>query len=201
VVEEVEMDWKRADILRAAWVHFGAIFAAASSAEAGDRFDLLMPYTRAFIEEAEAAARETSYVEGLVIEAQIYAELGALFERYDVLLCPTAGIPALLAGDDYTETTVTVDGVELGHYLEAVLTPAFNITNRCPVLAVPSGRASNGLPTGVQIVGPTYDDERGFRVGAVLERVRPWFGDPSWRPPIRPSSRATEDERESEPRG
>jgi Asp-tRNA(Asn)/Glu-tRNA(Gln) amidotransferase A subunit family amidase len=122
----------------------------------------------------------------LMIEAEIYAELGALFEQYDVLVCPTAGIPALLAGEDYTETIVTVDGVELGHYLEAVLTPAFNITNRCPVLAVPSGRASNGVPTGVQIVGPTYDDEKVFRVGAALERVRPWFGDPSWRPPIRP---------------
>jgi len=186
VVEEVELGWSRAAIMRAAWVHFGAIFAAASRAEAGERFDLLMPYTQAFIEESEAAAQQTSYAEGLMIEAEIYAELGALLERYAVLVCPTAGIPALLAGDDYTQTAVTVDGVKLRHYMEAVLTPAFNITNRCPVLAVPSGRASNGVPTGVQIVGPTYDDERVLRVGAALEQVRPWFGDPSWRPPIQP---------------
>jgi Asp-tRNA(Asn)/Glu-tRNA(Gln) amidotransferase A subunit family amidase len=184
IVEEVELGWNRADILRAAWVHYGAIFAAASRDEAGERFDLLMPYTRAFIEESEAVAQETSYVEGLMIEAEIYAELGALLERYDVLICPTTAVPALIAGDDYTKTTMIVDGVELSHYLEAVLTPAFNIANRCPVLAVPSGRASNGVPTGVQIIGRTFDDERVFRVGMALERVRPWFGDPAWRPQI-----------------
>jgi Asp-tRNA(Asn)/Glu-tRNA(Gln) amidotransferase A subunit family amidase len=79
---------------------------------------------------------------------------------------------------------VTVDGVELGHYMETLLTPAFNIANRCPVLTVPSGRASNGVPTGVQIVGRTFDDERVFRVGMALEQVRPWFEDPAWRPQI-----------------
>jgi Asp-tRNA(Asn)/Glu-tRNA(Gln) amidotransferase A subunit family amidase len=184
IVEEVELGWNRADILRAAWVHYGAIFAAVSRDEAGEHFDLLMPYTRAFIEESEAAAQETTYVEGLMIEAEIYAKLGALLERYDVLVCPTTAVPALIAGDDYTSTTVTVDGVELGHYMETLLTPAFNIANRCPVLTVPSGRASNGVPTGVQIVGRTFDDERVFRVGMALEQVRPWFEDPAWRPQI-----------------
>jgi Asp-tRNA(Asn)/Glu-tRNA(Gln) amidotransferase A subunit family amidase len=41
---------------------------------------------------------------------------------------------------------------------------------------VPSGVASNGVPTGVQIVGRTYDDVSAFRIGAALERVRPWAG-------------------------
>lgn len=183
-VEEVALGWRRADVIRAVMVHFGAIFAPAIRHEVGDRFDLLMPYTRAFIEDSEAAVQETSYAEGLMVEAEIYAELGALLEGYDVLVCPTAGVPALVAGDDYTETVLTVGGVPLGNYFEAILTPPFNIANRCPVLAVPSGRASNGVPTGVQIVGPTYDDEKVFRVGAALEQVRPWFGDLSWRPSL-----------------
>ncbi len=184
VVAEVELGWRRAAILRAAWVHFGAIFAAASRDAAGDRFDLLMPYTRAFIEKSEAAAQETGYAEGLMIEAEIYAELGALLERYEVLVCPTSAVPALVAGDDYTDTTLSVDGVPLDDYIETLLTVPFNIANRCPVLSVPSGRAENGVPTGVQIVGATYDDERVFRAGAALERARPWSDDPSWRPPI-----------------
>jgi aspartyl-tRNA(Asn)/glutamyl-tRNA(Gln) amidotransferase subunit A len=44
------------------------------------------------------------------------------------------------------------------------------------VLAVPSGFAPNGVPTGIQIVGKTYDDEAVFRAGAAYERVRPWSG-------------------------
>jgi aspartyl-tRNA(Asn)/glutamyl-tRNA(Gln) amidotransferase subunit A len=54
------------------------------------------------------------------------------------------------------------------------MTTPFNVLSPCPVLAVPSGTASNGVPTGVQIVGRTYDDAAAFRVGAALERVRPW---------------------------
>jgi Asp-tRNA(Asn)/Glu-tRNA(Gln) amidotransferase A subunit family amidase len=40
------------------------------------------------------------------------------------------------------------------------------------------------VPTGVQIVGPTYEEEVVFRIAAALERVRPWFSDPAWRPPL-----------------
>ena len=56
--------------------------------------------------------------------------------------------------------------------------------SRCPVLAVPSGFADNGVPTGVQIVGRTYDDETVFRVGAALEQVQPWFDTPARRPAL-----------------
>jgi len=183
-VEEVKLGWTRAEIMRAAWIHFATIFAPVLRAEVSERMDDIMPYSRQFIEQAEEISREATFADGLVIEGNLYSELGPLLERYDVLVCPTTAIPALRAGDDYTETTVVVDGVELGEYMEAVMTPPFNIASRCPVLAVPSGRAENGVPTGVQIVGPTYDDEKVFRVAAALERVRPWFEAPSWRPPL-----------------
>jgi Asp-tRNA(Asn)/Glu-tRNA(Gln) amidotransferase A subunit family amidase len=54
------------------------------------------------------------------------------------------------------------------------MTTPFNVLSPCPVLAVPSGTASNGVPTGVQIVSRTFDDVTAFRIGAALERVRPW---------------------------
>jgi Asp-tRNA(Asn)/Glu-tRNA(Gln) amidotransferase A subunit family amidase len=50
----------------------------------------------------------------------------------------------------------------------------FNVMSRCPVLSVPSGFADNGVPTGVQIAGRTYEDEIVFRLGAAVERERPW---------------------------
>jgi aspartyl-tRNA(Asn)/glutamyl-tRNA(Gln) amidotransferase subunit A len=183
-VKEVELGWKRADILRASWAHFATIFAPAIRHEYADRLDLLMPYTRDFIEISERIAQDTSYLEGLEIEADIYAELGALLEEHDVLVCPTSGVPALEAGEDYIGTPLVVNDEELGDYMEVILTPVFNIASRCPVLAAPSGRADNGVPTGIQIVGPTYDDEKVFRVAAALEQVRPWFSDLTWRPPL-----------------
>jgi Asp-tRNA(Asn)/Glu-tRNA(Gln) amidotransferase A subunit family amidase len=56
----------------------------------------------------------------------------------------------------------------------------FNVMSRCPVLSVPSGFAGNAVPTGLSIAGRTYDDETVFRLGAALERERPW----DRRPPL-----------------
>jgi aspartyl-tRNA(Asn)/glutamyl-tRNA(Gln) amidotransferase subunit A len=184
VVEEVDLKWKRSDIGRASMAHYGAIFGAAVGYGAGEDLDLLMPYTRAFLEDALAASQDVSYLESLDIEGRVYAELGPILEQYDALVCPTSAVPGLLAGEDYVETKVVVEGVTLDSYFDTMLTVPFNIASRCPVLAVPSGQANEGLPTGIQIVGPTYDDERVFRVAAALEKVRPWFGDPAWRPSL-----------------
>jgi aspartyl-tRNA(Asn)/glutamyl-tRNA(Gln) amidotransferase subunit A len=68
---------------------------------------------------------------------------------------------------------MTVDGRHLDHYWEGHLTSPFNICNRCPVLAVPSGVARDGVPTGLQIVGHPYDEASVFRVGAAVELVHP----------------------------
>jgi aspartyl-tRNA(Asn)/glutamyl-tRNA(Gln) amidotransferase subunit A len=50
------------------------------------------------------------------------------------------------------------------------------------VLSVPSGRASNGLPTGVQIVGRPYDDATVFRIGAAAEAELALWTSPDWWP-------------------
>jgi Asp-tRNA(Asn)/Glu-tRNA(Gln) amidotransferase A subunit family amidase len=55
-----------------------------------------------------------------------------------------------------------------------LLTAVFNVCSRSPVLSVPSGRSGEGVPTGIQIAARPYDDVSAFRIGAALERVRPW---------------------------
>ena len=64
------------------------------------------------------------------------------------------------------------------------MTIPFNVVGRVPVLSVPSGIAPNGVPTGVQVVGRTYDDATVFRLGAALESVLPRWADESWRPTL-----------------
>jgi Asp-tRNA(Asn)/Glu-tRNA(Gln) amidotransferase A subunit family amidase len=67
-----------------------------------------------------------------------------------------------------------VDGVERDSFHDIHLSEAFNISNRCPVLAVPAGRAVSGVPIGVQIVAGGYDDATAFAVGLAVEQARPW---------------------------
>ena len=82
------------------------------------------------------------------------------------------GIPA---GDSFLGQ-LTPNGGPNDRQFSVMMTTPFNILSPCPVLAVPSGIGSNGVPTGVQIVGRTYSDVDVFRIGAALERVRPWTG-------------------------
>jgi amidase len=46
------------------------------------------------------------------------------------------------------------------------MTYPFNMLSRCPVLSIPTGRATNGVPTGMQLVGPAYEDIVVFQAAA-----------------------------------
>ena len=41
----------------------------------------------------------------------------------------------------------------------------------CPVLALPCGFTSDGLPVGVQVIGPPRSESRLFAIGAFLEQL------------------------------
>ncbi len=182
VVEEVELPWTRRRLEEIAWTHFGAIFGASVGVMAGDQAELLMPYTREFARQAaEAIGEPAAYAAGLMAEAEVYAPLGQLLTTHDALICPTFAAKGLVAGEDYAETTLAIGGQELG-WADAMMTMPFNIIGRAPVLSVPSGRTATGLPTGVQVVGRTYDDGMVFRVGASIEASLGVWADPAWRP-------------------
>jgi len=73
---------------------------------------------------------------------------------------------------------VSVDG------LAVLMTLPFNISSRCPVLSIPSGLSREGVPTGLSVVGRTYDDVTAFRVAAAHERLLPWLDAPDRRPDL-----------------
>jgi Asp-tRNA(Asn)/Glu-tRNA(Gln) amidotransferase A subunit family amidase len=185
VVEEVDVGLKRADVDRAAIIHFSAIFGPMVADEVERHGELLTPYARHFAARYGPADAPGTFVEGLQLEAAIHDRVSPLLERYDALVCPTSGVSALVAGEDYIERPLIVAGQEVDPMVDTIMTVPFNILSRCPVLAVPSGWATNGVPPGVQIVGRTYDDLTVFRIGAALERVRPWgYQDPEHLPPV-----------------
>jgi Asp-tRNA(Asn)/Glu-tRNA(Gln) amidotransferase A subunit family amidase len=52
-------------------------------------------------------------------------------------------------------------------------------------MAVPSGFASNGIPTGIQIVGRTFDDLSVFQAAHDYEaELGGWFQNPTGRPSL-----------------
>ena len=179
-VTEVSLPWKLDDIIRAARIHFGMIFGPSIRPLYEESGDDLTSYARAFVAESDEIAKEDFYA-GLELEATLYAPLGELLEEYDALICPTFAVPALPAEWDHGDLA---EGRSDGHWMDVMMTLPFNIASRCPVLSIPSGRAANGVPTGVSVVGRTYDDVTAFRVAAAHEERYPWYTDPAHQPEI-----------------
>ena len=100
------------------------------------------------------------YLAADVTTGRMYDSLAEVMSRYDALICPTMGaIGAVAEGERDSMAVLRNDA----------LTYPFNLLSRHPVLSVPSGIASNGIPTGVQVVGRTFDETTVFRIGAAVE--------------------------------
>jgi aspartyl-tRNA(Asn)/glutamyl-tRNA(Gln) amidotransferase subunit A len=182
VVEEVSLPWDIETIGRAARIHYGMIFGPSIRRIFEEHADELSSYTRTFYEESQDIGKD-DLVEGLELEARIYAPLGEVLERYDALLCPTFGIPAYPADHDNGDP-VEIEGTVHEDWIETLMTVPFNIASRCPVVSVPSGVARTGVPTGLSVVGRTYDDVPAFRIAAAHEARFPWFDAPKRRPAL-----------------
>ena len=176
VVDEVTLPWQREQVVETSLAHFRAIMGSAIADVVAAHPDLVMPYSRKFAEEAAAGP---AYDVGLFAEAELYRPLGSLLEEYDALLCPTMATQGI-AADAVGDELVDIGGAQVP-WIESMMTLPFNVVGRVPVLALPSGRAPNGVPTGVQVVGRTYDDATVFRIGAALEQALAlWTADDWW---------------------
>jgi aspartyl-tRNA(Asn)/glutamyl-tRNA(Gln) amidotransferase subunit A len=178
-IQEAVLPWTMDRFWQAARAHFGGIFGPGIGEIEADYGDALNDYTRDFVATMKT---DMTFYQGLVEETALWDPLGRLFEEIDVLLCPTIATAGLEAGNPYIDEPVMLGGQALPHHIVAMMTVPFNVFSRCPVLAVPSGRAGNGVPTGVQVVGRTYEDVSAFQVAAAIEAAGFGFGSSDWRP-------------------
>ncbi|HEV3348851.1 MAG TPA: amidase family protein [Methylomirabilota bacterium] len=126
-------------------------------------------------ESIERGARWTAvdWVNALGQRTAMYRRVNALLRRFDVLLSPTLSRPALAVDHDAFQS-ITIGGEEAGSIRGAwypYLWP-FNLSGH-PALSLPCGVAADGLPIGLQIVGPWYGDRRVLALAGHLERERP----------------------------
>lgn len=171
----VTLPWTTERITATTFAHFGHILGPAMAQLTAGTESELAAYTRQFIADAGRAASGVSLPESMALDAQLQQELATAMTGLDALLAPTQGIEMLDAAGDYLAGVRVLDSsglaVQLGHYWEAHLTSPFNVANRCPVLAVPSGMSSVGVPTSVQVVGHPWDEAMVFEIGAIIEQV------------------------------
>ena len=101
------------------------------------------------------------YGQAQKVRTIIRREHDALFERYDVLLSATSPTVAFRLGEK------TANPIAM--YLSDVLTIPSNLAGM-PGLSIPCG-LSDGLPVGLQLIGPQFSENVLFRTGHTLEQA------------------------------
>src|SRR6266498_3747767 len=104
---------------------------------------------------------EAYYGQAQKVRTIIRDEFRAAFERFDVLVSPTSPTVAFRFGEK-TENPIAM-------YLADVLTIPPNMAG-LPGLSIPCG-LSEGLPVGLQLIGPQFSENTLFRIGHALERA------------------------------
>ncbi|MGC4109467.1 MAG: amidase [Nocardioides sp.] len=128
----------------------------------------------------ERRTRETcrlgSWVTQRVIDAalrsteRISEKANRVFDSVDVLLTPsTAHRPPRVGVLDGTGTV----RASLKSLPAITYAAIWNVAGN-PACSVPAGRGTDGLPVGIQLVGPTDGEEVLFSLAAQLEAARPW---------------------------
>ena len=105
---------------------------------------------------------EAYYRKACQVRRLIQNDFLKAFEKCQVLLSPVTPTPSFKIGERINNP--------LEMYLNDILTTSTNLAG-LPGMSVPGGLSSDGLPIGVQLTGPHFDEQILFNVGAVIEKA------------------------------
>ncbi|MDE0624401.1 MAG: amidase [Bryobacterales bacterium] len=97
-------------------------------------------------------------------------EFARTLQTVDALVAPAVPIPTARIGELEVEVNGRLENVRLATTRNI---RALNLTG-LPVLSVPCGFHSDGLPIGIQIVGKAFDERRVLEIGHAYETATEW---------------------------
>ncbi|MDP1532273.1 MAG: amidase [Rubrivivax sp.] len=165
IVEEAHPDLS--DAARHFLTLRGAVYIARIAPLLAENRHLLKPEV---IENTEfgLGLRLQDVVAAEIAQGEIIRRCAAFFDKYDALICPATLCPPFPVELRYPENW---DGIAFEGYMGwLVLTCAVTMT-ACPVLALPGGFTSGGLPLGLQVVGRPRGEAALFAQGSWLEQL------------------------------
>ena len=105
------------------------------------------------------------YLKALKVRRLIRNDFDAAFQDVDVIASPVTPAPAFKIGELIDDP--------LAMYLSDIYTISANLAG-LPGLALPAGFSSGGLPIGLQLLAPPFEEERLLRAGRMFERETSW---------------------------
>ncbi|GAB4585970.1 amidase [Nocardia sp. IFM 10818] len=94
-----------------------------------------------------------------------------LFAEFDAVVCPITPTPAFPHNHDggLEDRRIDIDGVEYPYFDQLVWAGMATMPG-LPATAIPAGRSPEGLPVGVQLIGPMFEDRTPLRLAELLEQ-------------------------------
>ena len=103
-----------------------------------------------------------------VARGALYYRVVEFFRTYDLLLCPAAIVPPFDVDIRYVEQ---VGDHRFDNYVDWLgITFAITLTS-CPALSAPAGFTADGLPVGLQIMGPPRGEAAVLSAAALLDEA------------------------------
>jgi amidase len=103
---------------------------------------------------------------------RLNAQWRKLFESFDAVICPIMPTPAYphdRASEQQETRRIGIDGKD-HPYPDQLAWPGIATLPGLPSTAIPTGFAADGLPVGVQIVGPFLEDRTPLKLAELIER-------------------------------
>ncbi|HXC26786.1 MAG TPA: amidase [Stellaceae bacterium] len=121
-----------------------------------------------------AAHSAVALQEAMFERTRVFREIESWFADYDLVVTPTLSRTALPIEHDFF-APIEIDGETADTVRKSwyPYTLPFNLSGN-PAVTLPCGFGADGLPIGVQLVGPHMGDARLLRAAALYEQARPW---------------------------
>jgi amidase len=103
--------------------------------------------------------------------AHLRAQWRKLFESFDAVICPIMPTPAYPHDHSPEQEKRRIRIDETDHvYADQLAWPGVATLPGLPATAIPLGLSADGLPVGVQIVGPFLEDRTPLKLAGLIER-------------------------------
>ncbi len=167
IVEQMQLDWR--DPYDAWSVFFFGTAAASLEKKLPTQGELLDPGLRRVVD-AGLKLRGVDFANALAARHDFWEKVRRVYERFDLLFCPTLPVPPFAVGQDDADP---IDGEKLGPLQWTRFTYPFNLTGQ-PAASVPAGWTKSGLPVGLQIIGNRFADLLVMQAARAWEQIQPW---------------------------